>query len=382
MKKALVGLLLLVAMIGDARASGYSDFNAAIAARTDRNPADTIRFATQALSAPDLPEHLRSTAFWVRAQAYALSEQYDLAIADYGSTLANRPAKYDVLIERGSIYLTQKKYDLARADFQAAIHLRPELDWGYVSEAAANLAEERYDDAIKNYDDALVTSPDHTSLILMRGEANRLAHRYAQAVADFNAAIHKDSKYVAAYRLRAFAYLESGDARQAVSDYEQALDLDPNDLALRENAGIAQWDNGDYRDAAKNFEKSATDPKNAKRVMYSELWLHLATVKRGDDDTELGQRTNKLDLKTWPGPLLSLFIGTTTVDDVLSVAKHADADARNDQSCQASFFVAEWHLEHSEIGAAGPLLEQARATCRRELPEANAARAELKRLAP
>jgi len=377
--KFLYGGALLFAATTAAWASGYSDFNAAIAARTDHNPADTIRFATQALAAPDLPEHLRSTAFRARAQAYTLSNQYDLAIADYGSTLAIRPAQYDVLSERGSIYLAQKKYDLARADFAAAIHLRPELDSGYISEAAANLAEEKYDDAIGNYDEALVTSPDHTSLILMRGEANRLALRYAQAIADFNAVIQKDSKYAAAYRLRAFAYLESGDVSQAVSDYEQALDLDPNDLALRQSAGIAQWDNGDYREAARNLEKSAADPRH---VMYSELWLHVADLKRGDDDTELGQRINKLDLKTWPGPLLSLFAGATTVDDVLSLAKHGDAGAQRDQSCEASFFIAEWHLDQKEVSAAGPLLEQTRSMCRRGFPESYAAREELKRLTP
>jgi hypothetical protein len=89
-----------------------------------------------------------------------------------------------------------------------------------------------------------------------------------------------------------------------------------------------------------------------------------------------------LDLKTWPGPLLSLYAGTATADDVFAAAKQGDTDAQKDQSCEAYFFVAEWHLDRKENAAAGPLLELAGSSCRRELPESHAAHAELKRLAP
>ena len=50
--------------------------------------------------------------------------------------------------------------------------------------------------------------------------------------------------------------------------------------------------------------------------------------------------------------------------------------------CEADFFVAQWHIERNEGAAARLLLEDARTSCRRDLPETYAARIELERLKP
>jgi tetratricopeptide (TPR) repeat protein len=379
MKKVTLGFLACFALPCGAMASAYSDFNAGVAARTDRDYDGAIRLMSKALAAPDLPAHLKPTAFYVRAQAYAQAKKYDLATADFSSALSLRPTDYDTLFARGVLYGMASKYDLARADFASAIALRPELADARVAHAAAYLAEEKYDDAIRDYDAAIASAPEDGDMLLLRGDANRRARRFDAALADFGAAIDKDSRDATAYSLRAFTRLEAGDLRKAVSDYADAVDLDPNDAALREEAGVAQWEYGDYRGATRNFEKSADNPKHAASAA---LWLHLTALKRGKDDTDFAARTAKLDLKAWPGPLLSLYAGAGTADDAFAAAKQGDPDDQKDRLCEADFFIGEWHVSQKRDADGRALLEAAVSACPRDRPEVQAARAELGTLKP
>ncbi|HEX4861867.1 MAG TPA: tetratricopeptide repeat protein [Rhizomicrobium sp.] len=378
MRKVTLGFLVCLALPCAAQASAYSDFNAGLAARNEHDADGAIRFLSQALAAPDLPAHLRSTAYFSRAQAYGTNKQIDLAIADLTSSLALAPDDFDVLTARASLYQEKKLFDLARADFTAAIAVRPELIDGYYGHAGVNMAERKYDDAIKDYDAALAALPGDIDLLLLRGDAAREAGRYDAAVKDFSDAISANSRYGEAYLLRGRAYLESGDPKSAVSDYEDAIDLNPDDAGLREIAGIAQWEYGNYRDAARNFSKAAAD---SGRAAFSYLWLYLADAKRDAIDAELAQDAAKADLRKWPGPLLGLFIGTGSVADVEAAAKQGDAGEQSDHACTVAFFVGEWHLMRKEQAEARTLLVKA-AACRPGLPESHAARAEIARLGP
>ncbi len=377
MRRTALGCCLYAALAGAAAASGYSDFNAGVAARSDRNRDDTIRYLSRALAAPDLPAHLRPIALYDRAEAYLLNKQYDLAVADLTSCLALAPGDYSALIQRGGIYEEQKRFDLARADFTAAANRRPELLTGYAARAQVDIDEGKYEDAIRDYDEGLKASPGDLDLILLRGEAKRMAGHALEAIGDFGKVIERDSHSAAAYMLRARIYLESGDARAAVSDYEDALDLEPDDPGLRQVAGIAQWELGRYRDAARNFTRSAADPK---RAAFSYLWLYLTDTKRDMLDRDFAERAAKLDLAEWPGPILRFFIGKASEDEVLAAAAQGDADTRPDRVCDANFFLGEWHLVKSETDRAGALLGEAAKTCRDELPSAHIARREMSRL--
>ncbi len=379
MKPLRLACVLAAAAISGAAASGFSDFNAGINARNDRNRDDVVRFMSRALAAPDLPQHLRATAFYDRAAAYVELKQPDLAIADYTSALALAPDDYNSLIERGALYGDKKQYDAARADFAAAIKRRPDLLAGYASHAEANLDEKKYDDALKDYNDGLVVSPADPDLIVLRGEALRMAGRYDEAIKDFTSVVESHSRYTAALILRARAYQQSGKTHAAVSDYEDAIDLEPDNLGLRETAGIAQWIDGSYRAAARNFARSAADPKLA---AFSYLWLYLAAAKRRSSDDDFAQNAPKLDLAAWPGPIVKLFLGQAVPDEVFAAAKQGEPDAQKDHLCEADFFVAEWQLSKSDPASAKSLLSDAAAVCRDELPESFISRIELARLGP
>ena len=365
MKKVLTGVLLALAMSGEASASGYSDFNAGVAARNAGSMDDAIRYLTSALAAPDLPAHLRHIAYLDRAEAHAAGNQIDAAIADYTGAIALLPS-YQAFEERAYSHLGKKEFDSARADFTSAIAIRPELADGYAGHGHVNIAERKFDAAIKDYTDALGATLGATSLYVLRGDAYRLAGRYDDAIKDYGIALRQNAKYADAFIARGRAYQEQGAFRDALSDYDAALALSPGDPDLHQLAGIAQWELGRNRDAAENFAKSGG---SAAQSGFAFVWSILAR-----------ERPAPPNLKDWPGPLVRLIAGTATQADVFAAAKDGDADAQTAKTCDADFYIGAWQRLQGNDPEARRLLDEASQTCRNEWPEARAAKAELQRL--
>jgi tetratricopeptide (TPR) repeat protein len=374
MKKVLSGVLLALAMSGEASASGYSDFNAGVASRNAGNMDDAIRYLSSALGAPDLPAHLRAVALLDRAEAYALSKQLDPAIADYTASVA-LDQSYAGYQGRAVVHLQKKEFDLARADYVSATRVRPELPNAYVGHGLVNLAERKFDDAVKDYTDALGATLGALSLYVLRGDAYRLAGRYDEAIKDYGVAIQQDGKYAEAFIARGRAYQEQGAFRDALSDYKDALALSPKDANLHQLAGIAQWELGRNRDAAENFASAGGD---AAQSNYAFVWSYVAAKEPGA--AGLSARAAALDLKDWPGPLVRLILGTAKPDEVFAAAQQGDTDSRSAKTCDADFYVGEWQQLQGNGAQARRLFGEASAACRSDWPESRAAKTELQRL--
>ncbi len=370
MKKVLPGVVLALAMCGEASASGYSDFNAGVAARNAGNADDAIRYLTAALAAPDLPAHLRHIAYLDRAEARIADNQIDAAIADYTGAIALRPS-YQAFEERAYAHLGRKEFDAARADFTAAIAIRPELGDGYVGHGRVNIAQRRFDAAIKDYTEALGATLGATSLYVLRGDAYRLAGRYDDAIKDYGTALQQNAKYADAFIARGRAYQEQGAFRDALSDYDAALALSPADPNLHRLAGITQWELGRNRDAAENFAKSGG---SAAQAGFAFVWSALAREQSSHG------ATTPPELKDWPGPLVRLIAGTATQAEVFAAARDGDADMQTAKTCDADFYIGAWQRLQGDAPEARRLLGEASQVCHSEWPEARAAKAELQRL--
>ena len=81
----------------------------------------------------------------------------------------------------------------------------------------------------------------------------------------------------------------------------------------------------------------------------------------------------------WPGPLLKLFLGTMTPDEVRAAAQAPGRDARH-RACAADFYLAAYFQEKRRDADARRLLQAAADGCPVWAPERGFARAELKRL--
>ena len=118
------------------------------------------------------------------------------------------------------------------------------------------------------------------------------------------------------------------------------------------------------------------DPMDA----YSALWLHI-TRRKSDafDGGELSRNAAKLDRAVWPTPVLDLYLGKATVQQVRAASTSGDTAAQKDRACETAFYLGEYELLAKNTGAAIPLLREAAQICPFTTDERDAATVELSR---
>jgi tetratricopeptide (TPR) repeat protein len=125
------------------------------------------------------------------------------------------------------------------------------------------------------------------------------------------------------------------------------------------------------------------------------LQLHVARARAGEEDkAELLRNAQEIstvvyglggglfvDMRfpDWPGPILKLFLGTATAEEVRAAALTPGRETRR-RPCTADFYLAAYHHEKGASDEARRLLQAAADGCPVWAPERGFARAELKRL--
>jgi lipoprotein NlpI len=211
-----------------------------------------------------------------------------------------------------------------------------------------------------------------------RGSAWRDKGEIDKAIADYGEAIRRAPNHPDAYNNRGIAFRIKGDLTRAIADYDHALRINPADTASYVDRGTARFELGRFADAATDFgaalQQGASDP-------YIVLWRHLARARAGQADaSELLWNAGRIERAPWPGPLIALFLGETGRDEVRAAAEKGDARAREEQRCEAAFYLGQYDLLRNDKMRARDLLQAASAVCNRSTYERGAAAAELKRL--
>jgi lipoprotein NlpI len=141
--------------------------------------------------------------------------------------------------------------------------------------------------------------------------------------------------------------------------------------------GFAAFLNGNFASAVADYQRTLSiNP----RADYAILWLHLARGRGGQHDAaELRSNAAKVDLATWPGPLVALYLGQATPAQVMAAAANGDANSQHLMGCIADFYLGEDALSRHETGQAAPLLRESRSTCPHSFLEYRATLFELNR---
>jgi lipoprotein NlpI len=137
-----------------------------------------------------------------------------------------------------------------------------------------------------------------------------------------------------------------------------------------------------YLNDATAADDAATAVKIAPADAYNALWIHVIRTRLNQDDAaELAANRQALAGDEWPAPVVSLFGGAMSADQILSAAASADSDrTRRERTCEADFFVGLYQATKSATDAARPLLQSAAQDCPNDFLERPAATLELQRL--
>jgi tetratricopeptide (TPR) repeat protein len=312
-----------------------------------------------------------ASVFQARGSAHLDKGDFDRAIADYDRAVQLNPRSWYAYYCRGVAHYRKREYDQAIADFTRAIELRYQNPSGD-QKAAVNDRESDLPPPAFADDRAAISSG--AIVFNWRGSAHFGKRDLDHAIADFDQAIRLYPKYKYALRSRCAVYNVKSDFDRAIADCDRALELDPNDVVAYRSRALAHWQSGSLSKSLSDLDQAIRlDPKDA----YPALWREIV-ARRSDQPSQLSEAAAQLDMSKWPAPIVSLFLGTMTPEQLLGAADDSDPKKRKGQVCEANFYTAEVALQRGSKEEARRLFEVAVADCPRTFVEWQAAGAELK----
>ncbi|GAA0570308.1 hypothetical protein [Rhizomicrobium electricum] len=200
-----------------------------------------------------------------------------------------------------------------------------------------------------------------------------------QALADADAAIALIPSDRSVRRLHAAANLCAKDFAGVRRDYE-AMKTNASDVYPYKELGMLLWREGVFQEASSSFQTLLEISQNNKDQSdsYALLWYAMTEARLGRLDREkLAAYAATAAREDWPGPLMDLYLGKIKPEQVRPVTWGAKSAG---QTCEAHFYIAEWHIAHGNGDAAKPLIADAVAKCPKGFIEYSAAKAEAARL--
>jgi tetratricopeptide (TPR) repeat protein len=344
-------------------------------------------------------------AFNNRGNAYGRKGDIDRAMSDYDQAIRLNSKFAAAYNNRGTTWRDDKRDNVrAIADYDQAIGLNPKFADAYNNRGIAYDNMGDHDRALANYSSAISFNPKFSLAHNNRGLQYREKGDYAAAVADFDAAIAVDPRYANAWRNRGNTYAKKGDYDRAIADLTAALGIKPEDSETLIGRGIAYGKTGDYDRAIADYDKIiAASPQDSAALSnrgytrfyrgdfadavadlslvapidgypYPGLFRFLAQSRTGQTPSDIEPLAQHTKNRDWPYAVLELYLGRSDPAAALAAAQ------KNEERCEAQFYVGEWQLVQGDRAAARQRLEEAVAICPKSFIEYTGAQAELRRL--
>ncbi len=315
----------------------------------DSPPELRVQYCTRVIQAGELPRENLAYAYFARGAAYNDKKDYELAIQDFTEAIRIRLKAKDMpaaFFARGGAYKDKKDYDRAIQDYTEAIRLDPTQVDFFMCRGIAYHHKGDYDQAIQDYTEWLRLKPGDASAFLQRGLAHHSKGDDNRAIQDFTEATRVTSKEAAwGYRNRGTIRFEQGQLQDAGRDLAKAIEIDPTDH-------------------------------------HAALYLYLVQTRAGQDARgNLAKTAQRLDLREWPGPVVSMYLGKSTAEAVFKAASaNPDPEERRKQQCHAAYFIGHHLLAQGAKADAVKQLQWVASACAATPFDFSGAKAELRRL--
>ena len=301
------------------------------------------------------------------------------AIEVYDETLRRAPELAEAYAARGRAFGKLRRHERAIEDFNAAIELEPDLAAAYRGRGFSNSGMGRHELAVADYEISLRLEPEDALAYRGRGNAYRRLARYEDAIADYDKATGLAPDDAESYYNRSLAHKAQGAYAPAIADLSSAIRLRPDFGPAYRQRGTVRFYLGQHSDAARDFRRSLNlDGPEPYRI----LWLYLSRERAGfDAREELAALAERLASEDWPAPLIGLFRGETSPEEILASIGSADQRRQRELECETNFYVGQYHLLNGNISAATESFRRSVATRITTFVEFAGAKMELKRIA-
>jgi lipoprotein NlpI len=241
----------------------------------------------------------------------------------------------------------------------------------YYNRGVSYSAKDDNDRAIADYSEAIRLDPTLYPPLINRGLIYFDNNDYGRAIADFSEAIRLDPKQALAFFNRGYVYAIQGNTERAIPDLSEAIRLDSSYTKSFLWRGYVNSNLGNYDAAASDLGRVLLASDDA----YAALWYYLANWRSGKQSAmALEVFSSKLKPAEWPYPVVQLFLGRKTPEQVLAAATQPN------ERREAQFYIGAWQALRGERAAAGAPLRAAIDSCPKWFAEYHGAQVELKRL--
>jgi lipoprotein NlpI len=220
-----------------------------------------------------------------------------------------------------------------------------------------------------------LAAKDQAVVYSYRGVVYNFQGKPDPAIADFDAAVGLEPTFTSAYANRATSYRMKSQYERALADYNIAIRINAKYAAAYRGRGAVNFFLGHYDRAAEDFQKTLElQPTN----VYAALSLHRVRFKTGKpDEKEFAANIASVNRDAWPGPLVALFTGQMTPEQVQTAAGQGTVLQQRQQRCEAVFYNGEYALIQHNAGRAAQYFRQATNLCSPDYYENASARFEL-----
>lgn len=289
-----------------------------------------------------------------RAICYINYGLWDLAIEDGSAAIALAPDNPHPWGARGRAYAGKREFDKAFADLSKALELaKTEEDTRnlYNERGNAYFSARDYEKAIRDYQQAVTIDPVFAKGWNNLGIAYRAEGNFGKAFEYLDKAYRLDNRSSRALVNRAQVYVAQSDRLEAAKDYNKAVELDPKDATAFIQRGMFYYLNEDTEQARSDFAAAIqVQPENPYAAIYRYI-AHAGLELKEDARVQLEQyfkaRTNT---EFWPMPVVKLFLGQTTPEQVLKAAAATDGEVRKkERLAEAEYFIAQHYRIEGDL---------------------------------
>ena len=185
-------------------ASGYDDFNTGVNLYNRHEYPTAVQYFSRALSAPDLPDHLKYTAHLDLGTSYELQKNFDLAIREYSVAILLKPHELLAYLSRARAYDRLGRFDDAADDRTRALRERQSLADVYMDRGLDYQSSNRFDQADADFNTFLTIFPDSALAQFDLGVSQWSQGHFDKAKERFDQSLKQDKTFAYAALWRAF----------------------------------------------------------------------------------------------------------------------------------------------------------------------------------
>jgi tetratricopeptide (TPR) repeat protein len=341
-----------------------------------------VTIATQILGVNGISNDDKANLLFQRAQAQGWLTKTEPAIADYEEALRLVPTHFGARAALADLYAAAGKNDQALAAYNKVVESFPESPLSYNNRGMFLQRQGKYDEAVADFTRAVERDPNYFYSYTNRGFTLLQMDNPAAAQGDFTQSLKLNPQQGFAYNLRGLAKLAQADLAGAIQDQRAAVEMNPKDPVARGDLGFLLSFNDDFAAALPEFDAALQlDPQ----FRYMSPWRIVALQRTGktNDLREQFAESLKKDPKQrdWVDHLIAYLLGSETEANLLAAAGEAKGPLKNDETCEAEYFIGVTKAGAGKTAEAHEAFEKAVASKARQLSAFRGAQYALKKAA-